>query len=420
MEIRCGSCNKLFRVSDDKITGTGIKFPCTRCGVYVKITKEDFEHYTLSRKAVSALDMFEPKPKPAKTPQPTDATGPVVKETAPSAAETMTFDLAAPSTHETTTQQDEMKGPAPIFVEPAPVVASAPVPAAGPGPAVEHRPGPVSAPESKSGSFVEPKPGPQPESVFEAKPLSAPQPEAMPALKSEPRAKPVTPTPPVAPLSTPVAQPAMPKKEAARPAAPLVLPAMERTVKEPPPPPAHSYSGRMMLVLLVSLIIAGLASYGVFIYLHSSSQKGKETAPEILSTEGLRISNSAGSVEANGDLLVTGVIENAMDTEKTAWYVVVEVYDAQGTVLSKIRLLNGKQLYTRRDYDILAKRGANVQELKAKNLQEKGVSIPPKGTVSFELRYLQPPVGIASFNALVLPFDPVQLYKEIAGEIEER
>jgi hypothetical protein len=78
--------------------------------------------------------------------------------------------------------------------------------------------------------------------------------------------------------------------------------------------------------------------------------------------------------------------------------------------------LNGKQLYTRSDYDILAKRGENIQELKAGTLQDKGVAIPPKGNVAFEIRYLQPPAGIASFNAILQPFDPARLSNEIAEE----
>jgi hypothetical protein len=106
-----------------------------------------------------------------------------------------------------------------------------------------------------------------------------------------------------------------------------------------------------------------------------------------------------------------------VDKERTAWYVVTEIYNAQGVVLSKIRLLNGKQIYSPSDYDILARRGVNIQELKAKNLQDKGVVIPPKGTVNFEVRCLQPPAGIASFVAQAQSFDPVQLQKEIAEEI---
>jgi len=98
--------------------------------------------------------------------------------------------------------------------------------------------------------------------------------------------------------------------------------------------------------------------------------------------------------------------------------VVVEVYDTQNALLGKLRILNGKQIYSRRDFDILAKRGMNVQEMKTKYLQEKGVALPPKGSVNLEMHYPQPPAGIASFNALVLPFDPVQLYKEIAEEMK--
>src|SRR5512142_1373049 len=70
MEIRCGKCNKLFRVSNDKITGSGVKFPCTRCGELVKITREAFENYTLAQSAVSVMDMFEPKVAPQAGPVP--------------------------------------------------------------------------------------------------------------------------------------------------------------------------------------------------------------------------------------------------------------------------------------------------------------------------------------------------------------
>jgi predicted Zn finger-like uncharacterized protein len=74
MEVRCGQCNKLFRVSDDKITGAGIKFKCTKCGEDVRITAEEFQQYQLSKSAVSVLDTFAPKPaeKPS-APQPAAA-----------------------------------------------------------------------------------------------------------------------------------------------------------------------------------------------------------------------------------------------------------------------------------------------------------------------------------------------------------
>jgi len=388
MEVRCGACNKLFRVSDDKITGRGIKFPCTRCGEYVRITQEDFQNYTLSRSTVSALDLFEPKPSPPTVTLSPETEGPVSKETPLPARESMIFETAA-----TSAPEDLREEGAPLFVEPA---QSEAVSVTEPEPAVEPKPEPLTLFKPKA----EPPLEPQPEQQQEPKKLMAAETKA-------------------APSPTHPAQPPTPKKETPRPAAPTVLPAAERTVKEPVYPSTPSRSGRMILVIFGTLIILGLAGYGVFVYLQSSPQKKvEEPAREITSIEGLQIVNPAGAMDANGDLLVTGVIENAADKERAGWYVVLEVYDAQGAVLSKIGLLNGNQIYSRRDYDILAKRGANVQELKAKLLQQKGIVIPPKGRVNFEVRYVQPPPGIASFVAQVIPFDREQVNKEIAEEIK--
>jgi len=134
------------------------------------------------------------------------------------------------------------------------------------------------------------------------------------------------------------------------------------------------------------------------------------------SPEGLQITAASGSLDQNQDLIVTGKIDNTTDKERAAWYIVVHVYDAQGAVLTSARMLNGKQLYTKRDYEVMEKRGMNVQELKARNLQEPGIIIPPKGSVQFEIRFMQPPVGISSFNAALEPFNPEQLFKEMAEE----
>jgi zinc-ribbon domain len=390
MEVRCRACNKLFRVADDKITGRGIKFPCTRCGEYVRITQEDFQNYTLSRSTVSVLDLFEPKPSPPTAPLSTESEGLLSKETPLPARDVMMFETAASSTH-----GDMREEAAPLFVEP---VRSEVASMSEPEPAVESQPKPLTMfyPED------EPPVEPQPEPEQESKPLM----EAEPKTVSSP---------------THPAQSSKPKKEISRPAVPTVSPASERTVMEPLYSSTPSRSGRMIFVLFGTLIILGLAGYGVFVYRQQSpkypQKKVEEPAHEITSIEGLQIVNPAGAVDANGDLLVTGVIDNAADKERADWYVVLEVYDAQGAVLSKIRLLNGNQIYSQRDYDILAKRGANVPEIKAKILQGKGIVIPPKGRVNFEARYIQPTPGIASFVAQVVPFDRVQLNKEIAEEI---
>jgi hypothetical protein len=368
MEVRCGKCNKLFRVSDDKITGIGIKFPCTRCGETIRITHEEFEHYTLSRSAVPVRDLFELKPNPAEAP--------VVPEAANVQAEygSRTFGHASQALPENISEEKE-----PLFVEP------------------DH---PVPASAAKTESSVEIKP----ESLERMKPQDELRVESKPDQRPEPK-----PAPPV--------QPDEPKKEYARPAA---SPAAERMVMEPIHASASSHSGRMLLIVVVALIIAGLAAYGIYSYLQvspSSPQKGREGVPALSSIEGLQIVNPVGSMEANGDLLISGTIENSTDKERTAWYVVAVVNDAQGSELAKIGLLNGRQIYARRDYGILAGRGVNVQDLKAKILQDKGIIIPPNGAVKFEIRYLQPLPGIASFHTQLLPFDPVQMNKEIAAEL---
>jgi hypothetical protein len=169
--------------------------------------------------------------------------------------------------------------------------------------------------------------------------------------------------------------------------------------------------------MLAAFIVLGLAGLGAYLYVRSSPPAVKDPGTAMVSIEGLQIINPVGSLDANGDLLVSGVLENITDRERAEWYIAVEVFDAKGTALNTIRMLNGKQIYTKRDYELLAKRGANVQELKAKALQARGVVLQPKGKTAFEIRYLQPPDGIASFNATLQPFDPARLLKEIEREI---
>jgi phage FluMu protein Com len=405
MEVRCEKCNKLFRVADDKITGTGIKFACTRCGAYVRITHEDFEQYTRSRGAVSVLNLSEPRPEPsAAAPLSPEAAEPFAMETAPSGQESPAFDLASQATHE-----NAQEGNAPLFVEPDSL---APVSAEKPEPAVELKTEPLMQEKPITEPPVESQPEPKPE------PLFVPRERAKTTPEKETLPEPAESTPPVSTSPETSIQRAVPKKEYDRSTIPPASPASDRIVKGPIPSSTSSRSGRMFGVLIGTLIILGLAGYGVFVYLQPSPQKVNESVNEMISIEGLQIVNPVGSVETNGDLLVSAAIENATEKEKTAWYVVLEVYDAQGAVLSKIRLLNGNQIYSQRDYDILAQRGVNAQELKAKILSGKGTVIPPKGRANFEARYLQPPPGIASFVAQALPFDPVQLRKEIAEEIK--
>ena len=190
----------------------------------------------------------------------------------------------------------------------------------------------------------------------------------------------------------------------------------------------ESFAGRLSGMAMAGVIFAtalfGFTVYGeltLFSKMKTSAENATGEFKDMSSTEGLQVQNSSGYIDTvNSDLVLTGVVENATDGERHAWYLVADVYDAQGAVLIRAKMLNGKQLYSGRDYEILARRGVNVQELQVRSLKDQGTIIPPRGMVNFELRIMEPPVGIASFIVTLQPFDPIQMFKEMAEELKEK
>ncbi|OGW41244.1 MAG: hypothetical protein A2010_15675 [Nitrospirae bacterium GWD2_57_9] len=361
MEVRCTGCNKLFRVSDDKILASGVKFGCTRCGNTVKITREDFERYLASRSTTPALASV--RSQAAHDP----VAAPVSSQ--PSAASDPDFDLSDPATAAAAMHQDEAP---PAFVMPDPVPARPPETA------------PVQKqPQKAQPSMRPPAPGPRTEVRTPPKPRPEP-------VRQAPAAGQSASAPPV--------------REAARPAAVLTAAPVET-----------GGSARKFVLVVIALLILGGAAVGVKSFVSTSSEEVSDAINSLQLPEGLQILNASGAVDpVNGDLIVNGVVENTTDKPKPAWYIVVDVYDAQNAVLTKGKLLSGKQLYTKRDLDIMEKRGVSIQELKLKMLQEQGIIIPAKESVTFEIRIMEPPQGMASFNATLQPFDPVQIFKEMA------
>lgn len=189
---------------------------------------------------------------------------------------------------------------------------------------------------------------------------------------------------------------------------------LEPPKKSAPVSPFNWFDKVLLPILALCIIVA--AGYALFIYHQESIKKEMRAASELLTQEGLLITNVTNSMDTNGDLVITGTVQNTSDKQKADWYLVVVVYNAQRTEIDKLRLLKGKQLYSRRDYEILAKRGINVQELKAKNLEEQGMTIPPKSSVDFIIRYVQPPDSVNSLTPMLQTFDPVRLFKEIAED----
>lgn len=446
MEVRCGKCNKLFRVSDDKITGRGVKFSCTRCGESVKITREAFEEYSLAQSAVPALDMFKPKAIPAVEPAPETEPTAATREAAGFAEaaneEPKPTEPSSPAVPDFLQEREEPSIPLPNpFEETSPLTEQTPLeePPALHSPLPEEiRTEPVKEPE------VAIEPAPRSEHVAEAEPKQEPAAESKhetagpdaglvsvpvqeqapdvvtletPAVTNE-ETGPAVVAKPAAAVSTVASvsgqENAAPRKEPVHAAVTMTPKPVIGTVASQP-----VRSGRMVPLLLAAAIILVLAGFGAYLYVRPSPPPAvHEAGPVMVSTEGLQIINPAGSLDANGDLLVSGVLENQTDQERANWYIVIDVYDAQGKALIAIGMLNGRQIYTKRDYELLAKRGVNVQELKEQARQPRGIVLPPRGRTSFEIRYLQPPDGIASFNASLQPFDPAHLQKEI--EVEAR
>lgn len=493
MEVRCGKCNKLFRVADDKITGSGIKFRCTRCSEYVKITREDFEVYRISRASASAAS----------------ETAPVKAGIQPS-LETAATSFSVPEAEQSPFE-----------------MTSAPEPVSGPGPTIELTGYDMSDLAMPKAELHEPEhpateptaPQPQPVRIETSKPAVAPQPA--PASKSNEAvihpfvsgstvgaaaglgcALPITVVTllGIGALSAFIKGPAadLPLWYSVLIAAlsmmgfGIVIGVVLAMIQAGADRRIFSVGGVLVGAFLSALIgavqgaavalgsdavmsavlIAGSAvgwavkgillsivvviirrtmmtgrkesfssglsgaqvlwlvlaaaivAAGVYSEVMSASalKTAKEqtvgAVQEMVTPEGLQVGNLSGYIDQNGDIVLTGVIENTTEKEKPVWYLVAEVYDAQGGVLAKAKLLNGRQLYSMRDYDILAKRGADVKAMREQAMRDKGAALQPKAVVNFEMRIIEPPVGIASFLVTPQPFDPVQMLKDMAEDMK--
>jgi hypothetical protein len=177
-----------------------------------------------------------------------------------------------------------------------------------------------------------------------------------------------------------------------------------------------------VLVVLVSLYADG-ALTGRMEEMSQETALRFEQLRQQLTPDGLAVLNAAGRIDpAKGDLVVSGTIQNALDRQKPGWFLVVEVYDADQKVLSQMKMINGAQAFSRRDLEILAKRGTKIDELIqrfiAAVVKPQGASIPAKGAVQFEMRLPEPPANAASFLPVLKPFDPAVMLKEFSADLK--
>lgn len=126
-----------------------------------------------------------------------------------------------------------------------------------------------------------------------------------------------------------------------------------------------------------------------------------------ITAAGLQVVNSHGYIDkTTGDLVVSGVVRNTTDKPKLGWYLVTEVRDAKEAVLKTARMVNGVQLYSEDELDVLSKRGEKSEDIREKlaAVMDRGV-IPAEGSVPFEVRVLNPPAESERFLPTLQPLD---------------
>ena len=402
MEVQCSSCGKSFRVSEDKITGSGIKFACSKCLTPITITREDFENYFRPKETAAALPSIVQQPLKMEVRCSSCSklfriaedkiTGSGIKFACSKCGAPITISKEDLEKYKRNPEKTEPLVSSSAGSQPPLAAASPASPAAEPAAAMR----PMKSREEPKDKLppVAPAPGDaeqsRPSSTKPRQPLPEPDPSA--SLLRE-QAK-----PPV-------------KQESVQ--ASTVLPATTVTASDPAAP---SSTSRQLMVLAVAFIIIVTVGYMAISRFKTSAPVTNAPVSTLTSIDGLHVRNTSAVYDAKGDYVISGDIVNTSDGERPAWLVVAEVFDAKGALLGKARLLNGVELYTQRDFGILAKRGIDVQALKTRNLQEQRSKLLPYGTVHFEIAIIEAPPAIEKFNASLQPFDPVQLFNEVIAE----
>ena len=171
-------------------------------------------------------------------------------------------------------------------------------------------------------------------------------------------------------------------------------------------------SGLQKAGLVASLVLVLFAFYETGTItgrMEQSMQEPGQKYGDMLIPTGLQVSNAHGYIDpATGDLVVSGSIQNTTDKPKLGWYLVTEVRDAKEVVLTTVKMMNGIQLYTAKERELLAKRGTKTEDIQ-KMIAVRDGMIPARGSVNFEVRVMNPPAGSAGFLPTLRSFDPALL-----------
>ena len=481
MDIRCPSCRKLFRVADEKISGKGIRFKCSKCAEIITITKDDFDMDVLAREDGTTEPVPQQPPKPATRPSPPTAPEPSIKPVPP-----QPMPSPEPEAREYQPPQEQDIPPAALsdfdFSEPHAAATAAAHPEEGLGgqdfsfnvepeqdavPEVEISPEAAAEAEAALQFPDDLISEPARKPVFGTPSTSPPAPETQaeeemdlgaalaipkgPTAGSEPAAADqeldlgAAPAMPKGPVITPDLLASMmkrtaPDKSAAQAkavshadedidlGAALAIPktpetagkkekgAGSKTAAVPRGAEAPLTGKRALVIGVIALVLvvvlAALYYYRGFL-LGTNEQEAlqkpqptSQPARQVITPEGLSLVDPVAFVDRErGDLVITGKVQNTTDKPKAGWYLVIEVRDAKEAALSTVRMLNGIQIYTKADQELLAKRGVKIDELQKRMASLEEGTISPKGSVPFEVRVMNPPAGSARFLPTLQAFD---------------
>ncbi len=182
-------------------------------------------------------------------------------------------------------------------------------------------------------------------------------------------------------------------------------------------------SGGQLLGIGLACLVAFLGIFGdVRTALNAKTvrEEASQAYQNMASADGLEVASSSTSWDSGtGDLVLSVAIENKGETEKKVWYLLAKISDGSGNVLTTVKMLTGKQLYTHRDYEVMRRRGADIQNLVIEHMKQPETPLAAHSTLNVEMRVLEPPSGIASFDVTFQPIDPVKMFQEAMEEAKK-
>jgi DNA-directed RNA polymerase subunit RPC12/RpoP len=134
------------------------------------------------------------------------------------------------------------------------------------------------------------------------------------------------------------------------------------------------------------------------------AKSGYDEVMKETSAEGFLVKDLEDIYNEEGDLMITGSIENTSEDDKTGWYLIAELFDEDENVLRKARLINGEQLYSVKDHTILRERGERIPRRDPFSRQEDMI-IEPGYAVPFEVVFFDPPEEYQEYSVILKNLD---------------